>query len=128
MDLLRAAKDKASAAAAAMGSGFDAMRESASKLVNSGGASDGSAPSGKHRAFKHNDGEIMTFSLDDFDDGFGLADGGSLVEEEAPELDDDGVQWEPVCWGLDEFRCRVLAVQVLALTTCQHVILLKLKP
>jgi hypothetical protein len=116
MDLLRAAKERASAAAAAMGSGFDAMKESASKLVSSGSSADDSSRSGKPRAPKHNDGEIMTFSLDDLD-GFGPADGGSLVEEEAPELDDEGIQWEPVCWDLDEFHCRVLAVQVLALST-----------
>jgi hypothetical protein len=115
MDLLRAAKERASAAAAAMGSGFDAMKESAAKLVNSGGVADDSGSVSKGR--KHNDGEIMTFSLDDLDDGFVTADGGSLVEEEAPELDDDGIQWEPVCWGLEEFHCRLLAVQVLALST-----------
>jgi hypothetical protein len=119
MDLLRAAKEKASAAAAAMGSGFDAMKQSASKIVSSGAAPDGSAPVSKFRTPKPNDGEIMTFSLDDLDDGFGAADGGSLVEEEAPDLDDDGIQWEPVCWGsrLDEYHCRALAVQVLALST-----------
>jgi hypothetical protein len=117
MDLLRAAKEKASAAAAAVGSGFDAMKQSASKIVNSGGSADDSGPVGKPRGPKHNDGEIMTFSLDDLDDGFGAADGGSLVEEEAPELDDDGLQWEPVCWALDEYHCRALAVQVLALST-----------
>ena len=116
MDLLRAAKEKASAAAAAMGSGFDAMKESASKLGR-GGSSDASAPAGKSRAPKHNDGEIMTFSLDDLDDSFGIVDGGSLVEDEAPDLTDDGIQWEQVCWDLDEFHCRVLAVQVLALST-----------
>ena len=117
MDLLRAAKEKASAAAAAMGSGFDAMKQSASKIVSSGGAADDGGPISKFRTPKHNDGEIMTFSLDDLDDGFGPADGGSLVEEEAPELDDDGIQWEPVCWGLEEYHCRALAVQVLALST-----------
>jgi hypothetical protein len=101
-----------------MGSGFDAMKESASKLVNSGASSpDDGTPASKGRPPKHNDGEIMTFSLDDLDDGFGNADGGSLVEEAAPELDDDGIQWEPVCWRLEEFHCRVLAVQVLALST-----------
>ncbi len=117
MDLLRAAKERASAAAAAMGSGFDAMKESAAKLVSSGGAAEGSVSVSKVRVPKHNDGEIMTFSLDDLDDGFGAADGGSLVEEAAPELDDDGIQWESVCWGLEEYHCRLLAVQVLALST-----------
>jgi hypothetical protein len=119
MDLLRAAKEKASAAAAAVGSGFDAMKQSASKIVSSGAAPDESVPVSKFRTPKPNDGEIMTFSLDDLDDGFGAADGGSLVEEEAPDLDDDGIQWESVCWGtrIDEYHCRVLAVQVLALST-----------
>jgi hypothetical protein len=117
MDLLRAAKEKASAAAAAMGSGFDAMKESASKLGRGSSATDASAPAGKSRAPKHQDGEIMTFSLDDLDDSFGVVDGGSLVEEEAPDLSDDGIQWEQVSWDLDEFHCRILAVQVLALST-----------